>query len=86
MKVAAIQMKVGEDKIENVINAGMYIKDMARLGVDLVVLPEMFCCPYQTANFPLYAEEEGGPVWKQLSSYAKKYGIYLIGGSMPERN
>lgn len=34
----------------------------------------------------MYAEEEGGPVWKQLSAYAKEYGIYLIGGSMPERD
>lgn len=84
MKVAAIQMKVGEDKIENVINAGMYIKDMARLGVDLVVLPEMFCCPYQTELFPLYAEKEGGVVWQILSSLAKQYGIYLVAGSMPE--
>ena len=46
----------------------------------------MFCCPYQTENFPIYAEKEGGPVWQQLSGYAKQYGIYLIGGSMPEKD
>ena len=30
--------------------------------------------------------KEGGPVWQQLSGYAKQYGIYLIGGSMPEKD
>lgn len=46
----------------------------------------MFCCPYQTENFPIYAEEEGGLIWQQLSAYAKQYGVYLIGGSMPEKD
>lgn len=86
IKVAALQMPTVHDKMENVKAVGSYLEQLKDENLDVVVLPEMFCCPYQTANFPLYAEEEGGPVWKQLSSYAKKYGIYLIGGSMPERN
>ena len=44
----------------------------------------MFCCPYQTENFPVYAEKEGGPSWQAMSDYARKYHIYLIAGSMPE--
>lgn len=44
----------------------------------------MFCCPYQTENFPVYAEKEGGPSWQEMSDYARKYHIYLIAGSMPE--
>lgn len=55
-------------------------------GVDLVTLPEMFACPYETPNFPLYAEPEGGPSWQALSAIAKKYGIYLAAGSIPERD
>lgn len=74
------------DKMENVRIAGMYLEKIKDKKPDFVVLPEMFCCPYQTSNFPVYAEEESGPVWQQLSAYAKKYGIYLIGGSMPEKD
>ena len=44
----------------------------------------MFACPYETGNFPLYAEAEGGPSWQALSALSKKYGIYLSAGSMPE--
>ena len=86
MKVAAIQMPTVEDKTENIRTAGKYIEKIKTESPDFVVLPEMFCCPYQTQNFPVYAEEEGGPVWQQLSEYAKQYGIYLIGGSMPEKD
>lgn len=86
IKVAAIQMPTVTDKMQNVRTAGIYLEKIKDEKPDFVILPEMFCCPYQTQNFPVYAEEEGGPVWQQLSEYAKQYGIYLIGGSMPEKD
>ena len=86
IKVAAIQMPTVTDKMQNVRTAGIYLEKIKDEKPDFVIFPEMFCCPYQTQNFPVYAEEEGGPVWQQLSEYAKQYGIYLIGGSMPEKD
>lgn len=86
IKVAAIQMPTVTDKMQNVRIAGIYLEKIKDEKPDFVILPEMFCCPYQTQNFLVYAEEEGGPVWQQLSEYAKQYGIYLIGGSMPEKD
>lgn len=86
IKVAAIQMPTVTDKMQNVRTAGIYLEKIKDEKPDFVILPEMFCCPYQTQNFPVYAEEEGEPVWQQLSEYAKQYGIYLIGGSMPEKD
>ena len=86
IKVVAIQMPTVTDKMENVRTVGTYLEKIKDEKPDFVILPEMFCCPYQTENFPVYAEEEGGPVWQQLSAYAKQYGIYLIGGSMPEKD
>ena len=74
------------DKMENVRTVKTYLEKIKDENPDFVILPEMFCCPYQTENFPIYAEKEGGPVWQQLSGYAKQYGIYLIGGSMPEKD
>ena len=86
IKVAAIQMPTVTDKMQNVRTAEIYLEKIKDEKPDFVILPEMFCCPYQTQNFPVYAEEEGGPVWQQLSEYANQYGIYLIGGSMPEKD
>lgn len=84
MKVAAIQMPTVKDKIQNICTAGTYIEKIKAENPDFVILPEMFCCPYQTENFPVYAEKEGGPSWQAMSDYARKYHIYLIAGSMPE--
>ena len=84
MKVAAIQMPTVKDKMQNIRTAGTYIEKIKAENPDFVILPEMFCCPYQTENFPIYAEKEGGPSWQAMSDYARKYHIYLIAGSMPE--
>ena len=86
IKIAAIQMPTVADKMENVRTVKTYLEKIKDENPDFVILPEMFCCPYQTENFPIYAEKEGGPVWQQLSAYAKQYGVYLIGGSMPEKD
>ncbi|MDP0489035.1 MAG: carbon-nitrogen hydrolase family protein, partial [Fusobacterium sp. JB020] len=85
MKVALIQMKVLEKKDDNMKKAALKIKEAASKNVDLVMLPEMFNCPYETKNFPIYAEEENGKSDRFLASLAKKYKVYLIAGSMPER-
>ena len=85
-KVAAIQMPTVPDKMENLRAAERYLERLAAQKPDFVLLPEMFCCPYQTQNFPVYAEEEGGPAWEMMAGLAKTYGIYLIAGSMPERD
>lgn len=86
IKIAAIQMPTVADKMENVRTVKAYLEKIKDEKPDFVILPEMFYCPYQTENFPIYAEEEGGPIWQQLSAYAKQYGVYLIGGSMPEKD
>lgn len=86
IKIAAIQMSTVADKMENVRTVKAYLEKIKDENPDFVILPEMFCCPYQTENFPIYAEKEGGPVWQQLSGDAKQYGVYLIGGSMPEKD
>lgn len=86
VKVAAIQMGTVADRMENVRAVRGYLEQLRAYAPDVVVLPEMFCCPYQTENFPVYAEAAGGPAWQMLAGYAKEYGIYLVAGSMPERD
>jgi predicted amidohydrolase len=84
LQTALIQMRVTTDKSANLRAAGEWIARAADQGAALVMLPEMFCCPYSSATFPQYAEPEGGAVWQMLSAAAKNANIYLVGGSFPE--
>jgi omega-amidase len=81
---ALIQMHVTGNKAENLQKARDWIERCAGQGAGLVMLPEMFCCPYDSTSFPRYAEPEGGPAWQALSDAARKAQVYLVGGSMPE--
>ena len=84
MKAAILQTKVFAEKEKNIRQLEEILASGKTEGADLVTLPEMFACPYETGNFPLYAEPEGGPSWQALSALAKKHHIYLSSGSMPE--
>lgn len=85
-KVAMIQMHVEEDKLRNIANASEFVKKAAEQNADIAILPEMFNCPYKTSNFPIYAEEEGEECYSLLSDLAKTYGVYLVAGTMPEKD
>jgi omega-amidase len=85
LQIALCQMKVGPDKAQNMKNAVKFIKEAGQKA-DLVVLPEMFNCPYQTDQFPLYAEvAEESPTLEAVSQAAQKAKVYLVAGSIPER-
>lgn len=86
MKAALVQMRVDSNKLKNLQIASDSISQAAEQGADMVVLPEMFCCPYHTSNFPIYAEKEGGPHWQMMSDAAKQNHVYLVAGSMPEKD
>ena len=86
MKVSVIQMKTGRTKEESLLAAEKSIFFAADQGSDVAVLPEMFICPYETSGFPVYAEETDGESIQRLSHIAKTAGIYLVGGSIPERD
>jgi len=61
-----------------------YCRQAVDAGADMLCLPEMFCCPYETSNFPVYAQPDGGEMVKKASELAAKYGIYISAGSVPE--
>jgi omega-amidase len=84
LKIGLIQMRVVADKEANLRCAVERIAECARQGAQVVSLPEMFCCPYHTANFPVYAEPQGGPAWARLAEAARANRVTLVGGSMPE--
>lgn len=86
LKVAIIQMGVIEDKNKNIEKASSLIKNAVKEGIDIAVLPEMFLCPYDKSSFPVYAEKEGDLSYLLLSEIAKQNNIYLIAGSVPEKD
>lgn len=85
LKLGLCQMKVGQDKGENLRRAEACLREAAGQGAQVAVLPEMFNCPYENSCFPRYAEPAGGESWQFLSRMARELGLYLVGGSVPER-
>lgn len=84
LRLAQIQLKVCEDKEENLRRLEAALDSVMAGKPDMAAVGEMFCCPYETALFPQYAEPEGGPTWRALSRMAAERGIYLSAGSVPE--
>lgn len=62
------------------------VQQAARAGAELIVLPEMFNCPYSKELFPLYAESyPEGITFATLAEVARSQRVWLVGGSVPER-
>lgn len=84
-KVAICQMKICGDKTVNINRAVEMIEEASKNGAELVVLPEIFNSPYDTKCFEIYAEEFPGETSVEMMKVAKKCGVHLIAGSIPER-
>jgi predicted amidohydrolase len=78
-------MKVVDDKDINIDKAVNMIETSARNKADVVVLPEMFNCPYESGKFSEYAEcLDNGKTMKSISRAAREFGVHIIAGSIPE--
>lgn len=82
--VAQIQMSIVADKQANIDRACQKIREAARQGAQIAVLPEMFCSPYENGAFRPYGEPVGGPAQRALAQAAREENIYVVGGSLPE--
>lgn len=85
LNIALCQMLVTDNKERNREKASSMIREAAAKGAQMVVLPEMWNCPYSNDFFPSFAEEEGAETYQFLSEEARNSGIYLVGGSIPEK-
>lgn len=85
MKIAMLQMPVGFDKEENIRKAAEAVHWAAGQRADLAILPEMWNCPYSNDYFPDYAEDGMGPSRQALAKMAAENKLWLVGGSIPER-
>lgn len=96
IRLACIQLASGTDKAKNLAHARDKVLEASKppYSASVVVLPECFNSPYGTGFFPQYAEtvlpspptESSAPSWHALSAMAREAGVFLVGGSIPERD
>lgn len=82
-------MNVGVDRDVNVASAIAKIRAAHRRypSARLFCLPECFNSPYGTAHFARYAEEiPTGYTSQQLAAVASELSVYVLGGTIPERD
>ena len=84
-KIAAVQMISGPDIAANLEQAERLIAQAAAAGAALVALPEYFLLIGASDEARLAAREAlgEGPVQRFLAACAKRYGVWLVGGSLP---
>ncbi len=83
-KIAMLQVPVTADKEANLSHCCGEIRRAAEAGAGMVILPEMFSCPYEASAFSRFAEPKHGRTWQALSTCARENGICLVAGSIPE--
>ncbi len=84
-KIAAIQMASGPQVSANLTEAARHIGQAAAAGAKLVVLPENFAImPMKEPDRLSVTETEGhGPIQDFLATQARRFGIWLVGGTIP---
>lgn len=84
-RIAGIQMASGPNVQSNLDEAGRLIEMAVAQGAQLVALPEYFAIMgMRDGDKVVVREAEGkGPIQAFLSQTAKKYKIWLAGGSVP---
>nr|XP_023886812.1 omega-amidase, chloroplastic-like isoform X1 [Quercus suber] len=87
-KIGLCQLSVTSEKNHNLACACNSIKAAVKCGARLVVLSEMWNCPYSNDYFAKFAEdfenEDASPTFSMLSEAACSHGITIVGGSVPE--
>lgn len=85
IKVAGVQMASGPNVNANLIEAGRLISLAADAGAELIVLPENFAIMGMKEQDKVQIKETlgAGPIQDFLAEQARKYGIWLVGGTIP---
>lgn len=84
MKAAICQLRTELIQEETMKKAERMVREAAENGADIVVLPEMFNCPYAREYFKKYASLGHETAVTEMAAWAKENGVILVGGSIPE--
>ena len=82
--LAVCQLRTETDYVETMAKAQSMVRDAAASGAQVVVLPEMFSCPYERKYFRVFAERGHQDTCRRMAEWARDSRILLIGGSVPE--
>ncbi len=82
---AAVQLSAGSDRDANLARIDALVREAARRGAQLVVLPEMCVWRGARADEAAMAEPIPGPSTEHFARLARDLGIVLVAGSHLER-
>lgn len=84
-KIAAVQMATGPNVSANLLETERLVAEAAECGAGLVVLPENFAFMGKRDEDQLaLGEVEGdGPLQTFLAQLARKFAVWLVGGTIP---
>jgi len=85
-KLATIQLRTELNKSLTMEKAERMVREAAESGAKLIVLPEMFNCPYARGYFRSFADAENGESIAEMSRWARENNIILVGGTIPEKD
>lgn len=85
IRLAICQLRTELERDATMAKARDMIASASAAGADIVVLPEMFSCPYSRRYFAEYAALGHESTVEALSSWARESAVLLVGGSIPER-
>jgi N-carbamoylputrescine amidase len=87
--VALVQMKMGPDPEQNMAGAVRHVDEAARLGAQIVCLPELFRTQYfcQREDLALFdlAEAIPGPSTERLAAVAREAGVAIVASLFERR-
>ena len=80
-----MQLEVGADKVENLAKADLLVERAAAEGAQIVVLPEKWNGIGEPDELRALAEPlAGGASVEAMSDWARRDGLWLVGGSITE--
>ena len=83
VKVGAIQMKMGEDKVKNIKKAKKFVQEAASNGAQIILLPELFeglyfCKDMDKKYFSWAREQKDNPLIQEFADLAKELGVVIL--------
>jgi deaminated glutathione amidase len=86
---AVVQLQSSDDVSANLVAVRQGVAEAARRGARVVLLPENFAY-FGTENGRAELAEDvsktTGPIMSALATLCREYGLYVVGGGMPEKS
>ena len=80
MRIALVQTATGSDKMENFAHLAPLVRDAAKQGATLIVLPEASSQAFEQGRLDTQAEELDGPFATGMRELADELGVTIVAG------